>query len=108
MTRAEILAMRPGRELNIKVAEVIIGHEVLWDETFGDMERYIDNDGRSVYSPLLAYSEDISAAQLIIEIMTDSGHGDAICWDNYRNRVYTLSEAICKVALLLILEKEGP
>ena len=47
MTRAEILAMQPGRELNIKVAEVIIGHEVLWDETFGDMERYIDNDGRS-------------------------------------------------------------
>ena len=32
MTKEEILAMKSGRELNIKVAEDVMGHEVTWDE----------------------------------------------------------------------------
>jgi len=104
MAKEEILAMKPGRELNIKVAEDVMGHKVILDEIFGDVERYIDKDGRSVYGPLEPYSDDISAAQLVVEKMVDLGHGDAIFWEHYGNGIYTRAEAICKVALLLVLE----
>ena len=109
MAKEEILAMKPGRELNIKVAKDVMGHEVIADEILGDVERYIDIEGRSVYSPLSSYSNDISSAQLVVEKMIDLGHGDAIFWEHYGNGIYTPAEAICKVALLVVLgvEKES-
>jgi len=106
MTEEEILAMKPGRELNIKVAEDVMGHEVTVDEIFGDVERHIDKEGRSVYGPLMPYSEDISAAQVVRDKMIDLGHGDAIFWEGYGNGLYMQAEAICKVALLVVLEIE--
>lgn len=39
MTKEEILAMRAGRELNIMVAEDVIGCRVIHDQTYGDMEQ---------------------------------------------------------------------
>ena len=106
MTREEILAMKPGRELNIKVAEDIMGREVISDEIFGDMEAYVDNDARSSYEPLQSYSQDVSAAQLVVERMIRLGHDDAIFWEHYGDGIYPPAEAICKMALLVVLAKE--
>ena len=63
MTKQEILAMKPGRELNIRVAEEVMGSRFVIDETMGDMEIHPD----SVYGPLEPYSEDISAAWRVVE-----------------------------------------
>ena len=41
MTREEILAMQPGNELNMKVAEEVMGHPISKDDVFGLMERTI-------------------------------------------------------------------
>ena len=42
MTKTEILAMKPGTELNIAVAERIMGHVVKKDEILGYMERMVN------------------------------------------------------------------
>jgi hypothetical protein len=39
MTKEEILAMKPGVELTIAVAERILGHAIKNDDIFGYMER---------------------------------------------------------------------
>lgn len=103
MTREEILTMKPGRELNIAVAEVVMKHKVVVDEIFGDMERPIDGDDNSVWDTLPLYSEDMSTAQLVVERMIRLGHSDAVSWEHYGNGIYTQSEAICKRALLVVL-----
>jgi hypothetical protein len=41
MTTEEILAMNPGEELNIKVAEEVMGYSVSRDPFMGAMERTI-------------------------------------------------------------------
>lgn len=107
MTKEEVLAMKPGRELNIKVAETIMWNEVVSDEIFGDVERYIDGEGSSVYGPLRSYSEDISAAQSVVDRMVNLGHGDEIFFRHYANGIYTSAEDICKAALLIMLAKEN-
>jgi len=103
MTKEEILAMKPGRELNIAVAEVVMKHKVIVDEIFGDMERPIDEDGSSVWDNLRPCSEDTSAAQLVVGRMITLGHSDAAFWEHYGNGSYTQAEAICKRALLVVL-----
>jgi hypothetical protein len=103
LTKEEILAMRPGRELNTAVAEVVMKHKVVVDEIFGAMERQVANDGSSAYSNLQPYSEDMSAAQLVVDGMITLGHGDAVSWEHYGNGIYTQAEAICKAALLVVL-----
>jgi hypothetical protein len=102
MTREEILVMKPGRELNIAVAEVVMKHKVIADETFGDMERPIDGDDKSVWDPLTLYSEDMEAAQLVVERMITLGYSDAKFWGHYGNGIYTPAETICKRALLVV------
>ena len=104
MTKEEILAMKPGLELNIKVAKEIIGHEVAEDEIFGYVEKWTDEDDNSVWDALQSYSEDISAAELVVNRMMQSGHDDAISWADFGGGVYTEPEAICKAALLALLE----
>ena len=103
MTKEEILAMKPGRELNIAIAEVVMKHKVVVDEIFGAMERQIANDGSSTYTNLQPYSEDMPAAQLVVDRMITLGHGDAVLWEHYGSGIYTQAEAICKVALLVAL-----
>ena len=103
MTKEQILAMKPGRELSITVAEVVMKHEVVVDEIFGAMERHIANDGSSAYSNLQPYSEDVSAAQLVVERMSTLGYSNAVFWEHYGNGIYTQAEAICKRALLVVL-----
>jgi len=103
MTKEEILAMKPGRELNILVAEVVMKHKVIVDGIFGDMERPISEDSGSAWDALQLYSEDISAAQLVVERMITLGHSDAVFWEHYGNGIYTQAEAICRRALLYVL-----
>jgi hypothetical protein len=120
MTQEEILAMRPGSELNIKVAEEIMGHTVTQDKVFGSMERTIyskpkepgygwcsPKEGDSIWGPLQSYSEDISVAKLVIDRMIEMGHKDAIHWNDFGGGKYTEAEAICKSALLAVLDGHG-
>ena len=98
--------MGPGRTLNMKVAEEIMGHNVIADEVFGDTERYLDKEGKSVYGALMPYSEDIVAAWLVVERMIELWHGDAKLWEDYGSGINKRAEAICKIALLTALRKE--
>jgi len=107
MTSEEILMLKPGRELNILVAKYVMGHEVVSDETFGDMERLIDDDGSSVWNVLRPYSGDRSAAQAVVTGMIKLGYADAESWADFGDGIYTPPEATCKRALLMILEQEG-
>lgn len=104
MTEEEILAMGPGLELNIKVAEEIMGSSVTKDDIFGYVERYTDEEGKSVWDTLHAYSEDISVAESVVKKMLNLGYDDAIYWAALGCGVYTEPEAICKAALLALLE----
>ena len=103
MTKEEILAMKPGKKLNIAVAKLVMEHQVIVDEILGDMERPVGEDSSSTWDTLLLYSEDMSAAQLVTERMITLGHNDAVSWDQYGEGVYTRAEAICKRALLVVL-----
>jgi len=116
MTTEEILALKAGRELNIRVAEAVMGRRYTQDETFGDMEV----DSQMVYSSLQPYSEDISAAWQVIEKM--KGYNPRIAFDTHSQKweatfnvgeadftcpvvlATTVPEAICKAALLALLE----
>lgn len=103
MTEQEILAMEPGTELDKIVAEQVMGHEVTRDELFGYMERLIDpEDGTSIWSPPQPYSEDMSAAESVVEKMIELGHSDALYWADFGDGAYGEAEAICKAALLAV------
>lgn len=104
MTREEILAMEPGCELNRKVAEVIIGHEVVDDKILGYVERFTcEEDNSSVWDTLHEYSEDMAAAELVVNRMMQLGHYDALYWADFGGGAYTEPEAICKRALIALL-----
>jgi hypothetical protein len=107
MTREEILAMQPGADLNAEVAEKIMGHITNKDEIFGYTERLVDpKDGNSIWSPVQLYSEDIGVIKLVVEKMIELGYEDAVNWANFGDGKYTKPEAICKAALLAVLEKQ--
>ena len=103
-SRQEILAMKPGRELNIVVAKYVLGHDVVADKSLGELERLEDSDS-SIWSIPLCYSEDYEAAQNVVCAMMDMGYLDAPKWDQFGDGAYTPAEAICKQALLCMLEK---
>ena len=114
--KEEILAMKAGRGLNIRVAEDVMKRKFAQDEIFGDMES-LDN---GVYGYLQPYSEDISAAWQVIEKL--KGYHPRIEFDPYSQNweatfsareadfsypivsATTAPEAICKAALLALLE----
>ena len=116
MTKEEILAMRPGKELNIRVAEDVMGAEFIRDEIWGDMEKYASR----MYDSLQAYSENISAAWQVTEMLKSynpriefnpySQKWEAAFSDPEANFSYplvtaaTAPEAICKATLLTMLE----
>ena len=106
MSGEEILVMGPGRALNIKVAKYVMGHEVILDDVFGDMERYLDKDGESVYGALMPYSQDIVAAWMVIERRIELWQDNAKIWEDSGGGVYKHAEAICKIALLTALSRE--
>jgi hypothetical protein len=122
MTKKEILAMKPGIDLNILVAERILGHAVKQDEIMGYMERITmpktQNgtscascatcggsavEGDSIWGLVEKYSEDISAAKVVIKKMLEIGYKDANSWADFGDGKYTEAEAICKAALVAVL-----
>ena len=124
MTKEEILEMKAGRELNIRVAEEVMGCKFAQDELFGDMQACIDSEGNSVWATLEAYSEDRSIAQQVVDKLRNSYNVrvefnyDTENWEARFSELETgLSfgtvsaldepEAICKAALLAILGKGG-
>ncbi len=62
MVEKEILEMKPGAELNILVAKQIMGHDVVSDQMMGEMERFMDKEGESIWGTPLPYSEDLAIA----------------------------------------------
>lgn len=103
MNREQILKMSPGEGLSLLVAEKVMGNVTTRDEFMGFMERMIDPaDGGSVWVPLTAYSEDLEAAEAVVERMLGKGHEDAIYWSQFGDGGYTEAEAICKAAMLAI------
>jgi len=124
VTEEEVLAMKAGRELNTRVAEGVMGCIVAYDAFLGDMQRWIDSQGDSVWGPLERYSEDHSVAEKVVgrleskynariefnyatenweaefsELATGLGLGTASALDR--------PEAICKAALLAVLPKRA-
>ena len=95
-----VLALSPGRELNIVVAKYVMGHDIVSDVTLGEVERMVDVEGSVIWSDLQPYSEDEQVAQIVVEQMMDEGHMDALSWHNYGDGRYTPAEAICKQAFI--------
>lgn len=106
MNKDEILTLKQGRKLNIRVAEDIMGNKCIIDQLFGDMESI-----SGALLPLRHYSEDMSAAKEVVEKLkkynpiiafnrdaeswkADFGYG-AVSADSK-------SEAICKAALIAV------
>ena len=101
MDKEEIFSMKPGKELDIRVAEDVMGHKVISDEIFGEMEIFVDDKGNNVYCPLQPYSEDISVAQMVVIRMAQMGRDTAaFCKDDAR------PEVICRAALLAALQEK--
>jgi len=132
MTKEEILAMKAGRELNIRVAEDVMGCKFIEDEILGDTESCkllergtaISALAGNYYGPLRHYSQDNSVAQEVINKLEnnydvrlelnyymenweaefrDLGTGLSFCLAS----ALDAPEAICKAALLAVLEKQG-
>ena len=116
MTKEKILAMRAGKGLDVMVAEKVMGHRYVRDETFGDME--IGPEG--VNNLLQPYSSDIATAWDVLEQM--KGYNPRVSFDTHSQKweaafsfseaeftfpvvlATTAPEAICKAALLAFLE----
>ena len=130
MTKEEILGMNAGKELNIRVAEDVMGCKFIEDEILGDTESCelleseteIPSLAGNYYSPLQHYSQDNSVAQEVVNKLQNNY--DARVEFNYHTENWeaefsdletglsfgTVSaldapEAICKTALLAILQK---
>lgn len=106
MKEKDILAMKPGAKLNAYVAKHVLKHDIIDDEFVGQTERLTDEDGNSVWSEVMPYSEDLSAAQTVVEEMIKRGYSEAPSWEDYGNGIYAPAEAICKRALLAVLEAD--
>lgn len=103
VTKEEILAMSPGPELNGLVAQEVMGNAIVEDAIFGRMEG-IPAEGGNVWGPVEPYSEDMAAAENVVNVMIERGCEDAIYWADFGNGQFTEPEAICKAALLALLE----
>jgi hypothetical protein len=108
MNKDEILTLSQGRELNIRVAEDIMGNRCIIDSFFGDMECISD-----AWAPLRHYSEDRSAAEQVLEKLKGYNprvefNSEAESWEadfGYGAvSSSSKSEAICKAALMAVIE----
>lgn len=140
MTRDEILALKPGRELDALVAEKVMGWCVTPDEFKYDPDNDVEVSYATSEPPedlpegypeglraitgtirchrLPDFSTDISAAWEVVGKLREMGGGPDIRWDDADRRWWcevdkvwgwatgeTAPEAICKVALLAVMEE---
>jgi len=118
MTRDEVLAMKPGRELDALVAEKVMGWKAV--QVF-DLK---DTDGTNIANGITPYnigqrvphySTDIASAWEVVEEMQNNewdftlkNHKrkyEAIFGTLYNAFAPTAPEAICKAALLAVMGK---
>ena len=105
MNEKNILAMKPGMELDIEVAREVMDHKVIKDENLGYLERFVSaKDGGSVWETVQPYSQDITAAELVIEKMKEQGQTDTADWADFGGGAYSEPEAISKAALIAVLK----
>lgn len=117
MTRDEVLAMKPGRELDALVAEKVMGWQIFGDE--GVHPRHKDLFDKTPHWSMLreypCYSEKIAAAWEVVGKINDclhlKEHGVKGVWEvffcGYHGSIVsadTAPEAICKAALLAVME----
>ena len=124
MTKEEILVMKVGRELNIRIAEDVMGCKFAQDKFFGNMQGCIDSQGNIAWSPLEPHSQDRSIAQQVVDKLKNNYNTRAEFnyhtenWDAESSKLETgfsfgmvsaldAPEAIRKAALLAILEGGG-
>jgi hypothetical protein len=120
MTKSEILAMKAGKELNIKVAQYVMGYSVAKDEIFGDLQR----GNEDAWGPLQAFSEDRSIAEQALNKLkhdystrVEFNDGTEYWEAEFKDLETGLSfgtvsaphaaEAICKAALLVIAGEDS-
>ena len=103
ITEADIRSLKPGRDMNVLVAKYVLGHEVISDDIFSDMERLIDARGESVWAEVKDYSGDINVANALVDDLVHSGLTGALLWRDYGGGIYPPAEAICKNALVAFL-----
>ena len=130
MTKEEVFAMEAGRDLDVLVAEEILGIEVEWDYSpldpnhvlprlpfhKGESRVAIDSSAHGVENTIYKYSTDISAAWQVVEKMLPPSQIHRCLDDTYwvvfgfntmikpHIEAKTAPEAICKAALLAKLE----
>jgi hypothetical protein len=105
MDEKSILAMKPGMDLDIEVAREVMDHKVIKDENLGYLERFVSaKDGGSVWEAIQPYSQDMAAAELVIEKMKEQGQTDAASWADFGGGAYSEPEAVAKAALIAVLK----
>ncbi|WP_339246845.1 hypothetical protein NST58_06545 [Paenibacillus sp. FSL R10-2796] len=120
LTREEILAMEPGRKLDALIEEHIFNVDLSgfqWARVGNSM--FKNTDGSVTWIDISRYSEDISAAWIVVEKMRNLGFnlnlyvhqsGYSIVYPSTASGLAfeevmckTTPDAICKVALLAVL-----
>ena len=115
LTREEILAMEPGRELDALVADKVIGMDLVEDTQLQLPRYYLPEYDRTIHRDVPLYSSDISAAWEVLEYMQDSGWSWDMKMNNLAKEVEvrigrgqavskSVPEAICKSALIANLD----
>ena len=118
MTKEEIMAMEAGRDLDVRVAEDVMGCKFVRDEIFGDIQIY----DSGMWIALQPYSEDKSAALPVLERLKEH-YGVKVDINSFEGRwevnlrkggidyyypdlrANSFSEATCKAALLIALTR---
>jgi hypothetical protein len=116
MNAQEILAMKPGKRLNILVAQEIFDLAYIQDPIFGDIVIFSGENSTS-FGFLPHYSEDLPTARTILQKADSSANLKKYRgrWEAnvQRKKVYyyypdlnatSRPEAICKAALLAKME----
>lgn len=113
MSKDEILAMKPGRELDALVAEKVMGLPKPYETRPGGDWVYNVQDSFVPVRTLKRYSTDISAAWEVVEKMDADSFDLKIIKSGQYNEVtigdktvvrVNILEAICKAALLVVME----
>lgn len=127
MNREQIMNMEPGRELDALVAENVLG----WTASFGPwgITDYWTNDKMESTHKVGEFkpSTDIATAWEVVEKIQKTHHfmlsrdvrykqymalfeihGDEPPYEPFEYESDSMPEAICKAALLAVLDKEDP
>jgi hypothetical protein len=109
------MAMEPGRLLDAKIAELVMGLDLVEDQLPQLPRYYLTDYEKTIHRDVPLYSLDISAAWKVLERMQDSGWSWDMKMNNLANEVEvrigrgqavskSVPEAIGKSALIANLD----